>query len=105
MGGFKAQYERLWNSLGKRADPQSAIVGGDFEAVGRLEFEFLKMVGLKPECSVIDVGCGSGRLAKQLAPWLQGAYLGTDILAPLLERARGLCARPDWRFEQTDGEH
>lgn len=53
---------------------------------------------------MIDVGCGSGRLAVQLARWLTGAYLGTDILQPLLDHARKICGRPDWRFEQTTGE-
>ena len=72
--------------------------------MGTLEFQVLRMFGLQPVYSVIDVGCGSGRLAAHLAPWLKGPYLGTDILPDLLEHARQLCGRDDWEFLQTDGQ-
>jgi ubiquinone/menaquinone biosynthesis C-methylase UbiE len=51
----------------------------------------------------VDAGCGSGRLALQLAPFPQVSYLGTDVVPALLDYARKLVARPDWRFEKTDG--
>ncbi|MGH7995011.1 MAG: class I SAM-dependent methyltransferase [Opitutaceae bacterium] len=100
----KSQYEALWTTLSKTEKAAEAAVGGDFDAIGALEFQLLKLVGLTRDSSVVDVGCGSGRLAKQLTPWLRGPYLGTDILPPLLEHARRITGRPDWRFEPTDGE-
>lgn len=74
-------------------------VGGSFEVVGILERELLIQHGLRQQDYVIDVGCGSGRLAKPLADYLQGQYLGLDIVPALVDYARGLVNRPDWRFE------
>lgn len=79
------------------------IVGGQSEAIGQLEFSTLRTLGLEPRHDVIDVGCGSGRLAVKLAPYLTGKYTGTDILAELTGYARRICARPDWEFHATEG--
>lgn len=78
-------------------------VGGSFATIGLLERELLIQHGLRPHDYVIDVGCGSGRLAKPLAEYLQGRYLGIDIVPALVEYARELVARPDWRFEVGQG--
>jgi SAM-dependent methyltransferase len=100
----KGHYEGLWERLQGKENPHQAAVGGDFETMGKLEFFLLQSLGLKPESSVIDVGCGSGRLATQLAHWLSGPYLGTDILQVLLDQANALCGRPEWRFVRTGGQ-
>ena len=81
----------------------AVAVGGDFEAVGRLERCLLLQQGLRPEQTLIDVGCGSGRLATQLRDFLGGLYVGIDIVPELLEHARTLCARDDWKFERAPG--
>ena len=77
--------------------------GGSFDALGILERELLIQYGLQPQHAVIDVGCGPGRLAKPLAEYLIGNYLGTDVVPELVEHARQLANRPDWRFEVTNG--
>lgn len=81
-----------------------AAVGGEFEAIGKLELALLEQYGLgeQPAC-VVDVGCGSGRLAVQLAARPNVRYTGTDVMPDLLAFARQLCERPDWQFVQTDG--
>lgn len=79
-------------------------VGGDFDFLGRLELALLVQEGLRPDGYLVDVGCGSGRLAAAVADYLYGRYLGTDIVPELLEHARGLVGeRPGWRFELVDG--
>jgi SAM-dependent methyltransferase len=78
-------------------------IGGEFGAFGVLERELLIQYGLRPDGYVIDVGCGSGRLAKALASYLQGRYLGIDIVPEFVEHARALVDRPDWRFEVASG--
>jgi len=80
-----------------------AAVGGDFITVGKLEAALLNQLGLGSGHQLVDVGCGSGRLALQLATSARLNYLGTDIVQDLLDHARKLCARPDWRFEISDG--
>ena len=78
-------------------------VGGDFDAVGRLLCETVIFHGLKKDHYLIDIGCGSGRLAKPLSQYLDGKYLGIDVVPGLVEYARKLVNRPDWRFEVAQG--
>jgi SAM-dependent methyltransferase len=79
---------------------------GDFVATGE---EFLSHLvarcGLSPEDRVLDVGCGSGRLARPLAGFLSidGAYAGLDVSADAIawctRRYRHL---PHFRFVHAD---
>jgi SAM-dependent methyltransferase len=98
---YEAHFAALEQSTGKER-AMSLAVGGDFEAVGRLEFALLRHWGLEPDMDVCDVGCGSGRLAVHLHRFLtSGSYLGTDVLPELLAHARVLCPRGDFRFEEV----
>jgi ubiquinone/menaquinone biosynthesis C-methylase UbiE len=81
----------------------SQAIGGEFEAMGLMERDLIISQGLPPDGFVIDVGCGSGRLAVPLSSYLTGGYLGTDVVPDLLTYASGLVGRPDWRFEVADG--
>lgn len=103
MAQYKLQYDALWQRISHTGAAVQDAVGGDFEEVGHLEFQLLRMLGLKRDHDIVDVGCGNGRLAVQLAAWLRGKYTGTDILPPLLESARRICGRPDWTFLETNG--
>ena len=79
-------------------------VGGEFEAIGALLRETLIHHGLQKDHYVIDVGCGSGRLAKPLSEYLtEGKYLGIDVVPQLIDYARSIAGRPDWRFEMAQG--
>src|SRR6266576_6479902 len=68
-------------------------VGGEFDAVGKLEYYLLRSLGLSSGQLVIDVGCGSGRLARQLASDTSIRYVGTDVVPRLLEAARTAAGR------------
>ncbi len=76
-----------------------SAIGGEFETFGIIEREILRFYGLKQEHYLIDVGCGSGRLAIPLSGYLSGMYLGTDVVPELVESARRSVQRSDWRFE------
>ncbi len=80
-----------------------AAIGGEFVAFGIVEREMLAHYGLRPEHSLVDVGCGAGRLSAALRDTHRGAYLGTDVVPALLREARAAAARPDWRFAKTAG--
>lgn len=80
------------------AEAMSLFVGGDYEKVGQLEFNLLKYFGLKEGNDILDIGCGSGRLAFALKDFLSGKYVGFDILKEPLEYARIKCSREDWEF-------
>src|ERR1700753_1489888 len=103
---FLKSYPDLLSRLRAKLPGQSALeaaVGGDFETVGKLECALLSSLGLSPSSRGVDVGCGSGRLALQLAPLRGLRYLGTDVVPDLLAHARAISRRPDWRFELTNG--
>jgi SAM-dependent methyltransferase len=101
-----ATYRKFVRTLGRRYTHDVAMktaVGGQFEAFGILERAILIQYGLKPGDYVVDVGCGSGRLAKPLSEFLRGPYLGIDVVPDLVDFARSLVQRPDWRFEVAAG--
>jgi ubiquinone/menaquinone biosynthesis C-methylase UbiE len=83
-------------------EAMARAVGGDFEKFGVLEHALLREFGLSPEASLVDVGCGSGRLATQLARHPALRYLGTDVVPALLEYARQRTGRADFRFIHVD---
>lgn len=98
---------RLLESWDSREGALQAAVGSatpeEYEMVGRMEKLLLVYAGLRPGDFLVDIGCGSGRLAVQLAGWLEGPYLGTDVVQSLLDQAAQSCDRPDWRFERVYG--
>lgn len=103
---FLSSYKRhVQNLLGDQPEEQamSLAVGGDFEAVGLLEYYLLLQQGLKPADTVVDVGCGSGRLAYQLRNYLSGLYVGIDVVPELFQYAARLCDRPNWKFYAAPG--
>lgn len=65
------------------------FVGGLWEELGRLQFEFLVSCGLRPEHVLLDVACGSLRGGVHFIRYLEpGNYLGLDREPELI--ARGL---------------
>lgn len=78
-------------------------VGGNFVAIGKLEYHLLRSLGLSDGHLVVDDGCGSGRLACQLAPFPGIRYIGSDVVDRLLVYAKQLCSRPDWSFVHVTG--
>lgn len=73
-------------------------VGGEFHSFGVALKSLVIQCGLKDGMTLVDVGCGSGRLAVALRQ-MNIAYLGTDVVPELLAYAKRMCDRPDWRFE------
>lgn len=55
-------------------------VGGLWEEMGKLQFDFLLLNGLKPNNSLLDIGCGSLRLGRLVIPYLNPEkYCGVDM--------------------------
>jgi SAM-dependent methyltransferase len=62
-------------------------VGGMWEEMGRLQFEFLVSRGLQPDQVFLDIGCGSLRGGVHFIRYLQpGNYLGIEKEGELIGR-------------------
>lgn len=88
---FVEDYEKLIKQLvsDHPLDEAMAIaVGGSYEGVGLVEVEILRRAGLHNGSHLLDLGCGSGRLACMLGKSdLTVTYTGVDIVQQLLDYA------------------
>ena len=87
---FVRDYESFVDTLlanFSRDDAMSHAVGGAYEETGQKERAILEYAGLRPGMSLVDIGCGSGRLASSLAD-ISLDYLGTDVVQKLLDYAK-----------------
>ncbi len=87
---FVADYEALVAKLVATLPLDEAMavaVGGDFERTGKTEAAIVRHFGLRDGMSLVDLGCGSGRLAWALGQTMRLDYLGIDIVQALLDYA------------------
>lgn len=84
-------------------------VGGaeDFEAVGQEFLDlFVRLAQLQPDEQVLEIGCGSGRMALPLTGFLSlsGSYTGIDIVAPFIAWCQKHISRrhPNFAFLHAD---
>lgn len=97
---FVEDYERLVAQLVATYpldEAMSRAVGGRFEEVGLAELNIVRYAGLRDGMSIIDLGCGSGRLASALGRAMSVSYIGIDIVPKLLEYAKSK-SPPDYVF-------
>lgn len=61
--------------------------------------------GLKPDHAVLDVGCGPGRIAKELTRYLRagGSYHGIEVQGAIVDHLRTVhSGRPNFHFHHAD---
>ncbi len=97
------EYRRLLRNLRKTSASETEAleraVGGSYEATGKTQAKLVLDLVTEGPVHLIDVGCGSGRLAYALRDEARVSYSGFDILPDLIAHAEKMCDRPDWRFE------
>jgi len=98
-------YLRHFKRLRKANRGYSDVVGGDYENMGYLLRCLMQWAGLRPEHSVVDVGCGTGRLAYQLSKWGLRNYHGYDIVDGLIEDAAKRVRNKSYRYGIIENEH
>lgn len=77
------------------------IGGGDFQKIGREFFAYFTRIGqLQPHHRVLDVGCGCGRMAVPMIPFLSGNadYHGFDIVPDAIKWSRNHITKRHARF-------
>jgi SAM-dependent methyltransferase len=83
-GDYLAAYARH-TDMRAAQDPQKAI-GGMWDEIGLLQFDFLVERGLQPSHAFLDIGCGTLRGGRHFIRYLNaGHYTGTDISSGALE--------------------
>jgi ubiquinone/menaquinone biosynthesis C-methylase UbiE len=97
---FVDAHERLVAQLIEKYpidEAMSLAVGGFYQKIGTIEADILRYVGLTNGTSVIDLGCGSGRLASVLGQSMNVEFTGIDIVQSLLDYAKAK-APSNYRF-------
>ena len=78
-------------SLNKHDDWYKKAVGGLWQEIGKLQFDFMIKQGLMPEHFFLDVGCGSLRGGIHFINYLQpGHYFGIDKNIDLLNAGKNI---------------
>ena len=68
-------------------EAMSLAVGGGYDQIGQIESQLLRWAGLANGMSVVDLGCGSGRMPHVLGKAFAIDYLGVDIVQAFLDYA------------------
>jgi ubiquinone/menaquinone biosynthesis C-methylase UbiE len=69
-------------------EAMSHAVGGQYDLIGQIEAALLQKLGLANGMRLVDIGCGSGRLAAALHGKADISYVGIDIVQSLLDYAK-----------------
>jgi ubiquinone/menaquinone biosynthesis C-methylase UbiE len=83
-----------------------SVGDGDYAATGEEFFSYFReFTGLKPHERVLDVGCGTGRMARPLTRYLTGgSYDGLDIVAQSIKWCQKTYSSrfPNFHFHFSD---
>jgi hypothetical protein len=97
-----------WDGPGKQGEAgvqelgRRGYVGGMWDEIGRLQFDYLVAQGLRPEHVLLDIACGSLRAGVHFIPYLNaGNYLGVEKEAALVERGLEHELPPEVRDART----
>src|ERR1700682_2262588 len=82
-------YARQLSNAEIDAKEHRDLVGGLWEEIGTLQFEYLKGRGLRPSHRLLDLGCGALRGGLHFIRYLSaGNYYGIDVNASLIEAGK-----------------
>ncbi len=95
MPGLTAHWAPIWDAKA-RESPNHSVGRGTFDEEGwqALADSAARMLELSPRTTLLDVGCGTGRLGAMLRPRCLN-YLGIDYSLHQLRRGTGHRARAD----------
>jgi len=81
-------YNEYHRSLSNNDDHRKCV-GGKWEEIGKLQIDFMKNQGLRPEMKFLDIGCGSLRGGRHFINYLNPhKYYGIDCNQSLIDLGR-----------------
>ncbi|MCA2230152.1 class I SAM-dependent DNA methyltransferase [Nonomuraea aurantiaca] len=102
-GDHLAYYQAVMKSDTAR-NPEAAVGSQTHQrwlALGKMQFDYLKRHGLRPEHKMLEIGCGNLRAGRLLIDYLEpGNYAGIDISPDILKAARNTLAEYDLESKQ-----
>jgi hypothetical protein len=83
----RGRLARLESAIGLGGESHRGYVGGRWDEIGQLQFDFMVQRGLRPEHVFLDIACGSLRGGVHFISYLDpGNYLGIEKERRLVER-------------------
>ena len=88
-GQAENEYGEQLTSAQIRSGAHREFIGGMWDEIGSLQFDYLKNQGLLPGHRLVDIGCGCLRGGVHFVPYLEKRrYYGIDINASLIEAGK-----------------
>jgi SAM-dependent methyltransferase len=104
-GETLADHRDFWNRSAEADSLTAILADGDersYQSSGRAEAEALRRF-IGPDTSVLDIGCGTGRVMEHLAPWCREVH-GIDISERMVADGRERLAHlSNVRFHHGNG--
>lgn len=86
MSGINNYYDEQWLQKMLQTSGHRGAIGGLWDQVGQLQFDFLRAAGLLPDMRLLDLGCGCLRGGVHFIRYLNaGNYYGIDLSQELLD--------------------
>ncbi|MEE4190792.1 MAG: class I SAM-dependent methyltransferase [Halieaceae bacterium] len=89
----RGNYKDTWNAVSDNENDAKISVAGytdeaEFERTSQFTLQVLQhSVGVNPEDTILEIGCGVGRMARTLSP-LCKRWIGADVSENMLDHAR-----------------
>ncbi len=109
MSQLRGDYKSVWNSLSGSKEAAYLVVSGytdedKFHADAEDTADILReTVGVRPEDIILEIGCGVGRVARVLSPFVK-QWIGCDVSTNMLRLAgRRLLGLENIRLQEVSG--
>ncbi len=102
--GHRAKYNALMAGRSPEEAANEFVGGGDPIEHGYIQLELIRRYRTTAGASIVDIGCGIGRLTQHMRHEAIDSYLGIDVIPEIMQRAIER-VKGDDRFSFAVGEN